>query len=126
MTSERQTTEVPRNSATAQEHSLLISGKRKPADWSETKRLCGALEGHGLATRGWKRLDEFGWSCSSSYQNIGESGPTPLPTNLAYYVEGPGAGSANQIQLVLNINNAETRTLGLEKLQPQLKASSHL
>jgi hypothetical protein len=65
-------------------------------------QACAFLEGHGLATRGWKLQYEGVYGCSSPYKDLGAG--NPLTNNLAYYVDG-SAGKAEKLKLILNVNN---------------------
>lgn len=79
--------------------------------------VCAVLTELGLATRSW-RHDELGWLASSDYLEIGpRSRLGGLPTNLAYYVESDSEWRAERLMLVLNVNNIETRTQGLQRLE---------
>ena len=79
--------------------------------------VCSALTELDLPTRSWRR-DELGWLASSDYLALGPHARTGrLPTNLAYYVESDSALRAERLILVLNINNPDTRTQGLHRLE---------
>ncbi|EKP0276778.1 MULTISPECIES: hypothetical protein [Aeromonas] len=63
---------------------------------------CYYLENSNLPTSGWINHNNDEYGCSSSYFDIGTG--SPLPNNIAYYVEGDSK-SAHSAKLVMNINN---------------------
>ena len=68
----------------------------------DPKNLCETLKGSGLATRGWKNQYDDKFGCSSAYKDIGAG--SPLPNNIAYYVEGT-SGKVELAKIVLNVND---------------------
>jgi hypothetical protein len=69
------------------------------------QEACNYLSGiSGLQTRGYKNKYEDVFGCSSAYKELGAG--SPLANNLAYYVDG-NAQTANQLKLVLNVNQAQ-------------------
>lgn len=79
----------------------------------DPKKLCEALTGNGLATRGWKNQYEEKFGCSSPYKDIGAG--SPLPNNIAYYVEGT-SGKAELARVVLNVNDKSTASTAHSEL----------
>ncbi|MGE0081903.1 MAG: DUF6030 family protein [Thiohalomonadaceae bacterium] len=81
---------------------------------------CRLMRDAGLVTRGWKNDYGSEYWCSSPYKQIGVG--YPLANNLAYYVDGTKK-KANQVKLVLNVNNRSAAEAGHNEL---LRASSSL
>lgn len=68
-----------------------------------------------MQTRGYKSDPSLPneYSCSSPYKVIGNG--WPLENNLAYYVQGD-AKTANELKLVLNVNDLRTADTGHQAL----------
>lgn len=86
---------------------FLVSLLLSEAVLANTPTECDYLKDSSLPTRGWVNQYDDEYGCSSDYLNIGTG--SPLPNNIAYYVEGD-TDSAKSAKLVMNINNK-----GLEK-----------
>jgi len=82
--------------------------------WENPIELCSALRDDGLASTGWQASDGE-WYSDSNYQDIGASGGR-VPANLSFAVFGTSENRAVKVQLVLNVNNPDTRQLGLDRL----------
>jgi hypothetical protein len=68
---------------------------------SNPKTACGYLTDIGFKTRGWKNYYDNVYGCS----NLKEFGSGfPLRNSVAYYVGGK-ANKADELKLVLNVNN---------------------
>lgn len=83
-------------------------------------QACALLTGAGLAGRAWKAQGPDDYGCSSGYREIANA--SPLPNNLAYFVEGSAAAST-QVSLVLNCNQPAASAAAAKVL---LSASSIL
>lgn len=76
-------------------------------------QACILLNEVNLDTRGWINEYEESYGCSSDYKEIGTG--SPLPNNLAYYVEG-NTDSVFQVYLNLNINDKTSTGLAQKEL----------
>lgn len=81
---------------------------------------CSLLSGSSLPGGTWRDQEDGAWGCSSDYLEIGAG--SPLPNNLAYYVDG-GVVSPTQVKLVLNYNKPKSKDAATKAL---LSASSTL
>ena len=88
----------------------------------EVALLCGALSAESLPTRTWKNLYSAvpdmapQYACMSSMLEIGSDGPMGLPTNITYFVYGVKVEEANEVKLVVNVNNPSTKQAAKTKL----------
>jgi hypothetical protein len=69
-----------------------------PVPGWDPARACGFLNTvPGLQTRGYKNLEDIGYSCSSGYKDVGETGNS----SIAYYVKGDST-TATDLRVSLN------------------------
>lgn len=66
---------------------------------------CSFLRGEGLSAGSWTNQYEDVFGCSSPYREL--SAGSPLPNNLAYYVDGKKT-TVSTVKLVLNVNHRAT------------------
>ncbi|CCI21641.1 GUN4 domain protein [Microcystis aeruginosa PCC 9808] len=94
-----------------------LSQKKQTTFLEESPSLvCHYLDRVGLETGGYKIAYEGSDSyfCSSPYQIL-DTNPEGLANNIAYYVDGT-KNSANELKIVLNVNQVEKSELGHKTL----------
>jgi hypothetical protein len=86
-------------------------------EWSSPVVACSLLvDVPGMQTREYKNLGyEYEYGCSSPYKEIGPRTLLSPSNNIAYYVVG-NKSVAEELQLVLNINNRDFAGSGHETL----------
>ena len=77
-------------------------------------QACSLLSGSSLPGGTWRDQEDGTWGCSSDYLDIGSG--SPLPNNLAYYVDG-GVVSPTQVKLVLNYNKPKSKDAATKALR---------
>ena len=89
--------------------------KPRVSKFSQVDLLCNALGSESLPTRSWKNLLSAvpemppEYACLSSMLDIGPEGPMGLATNITYYVYGKKQNAADNLKLVVNINNPSSK-----------------
>jgi len=83
--------------------------------WQSPETACALLNEVNIKTRGYKEHSPGKYGCSSTYRDLGKG--SPLPNNIAYYVEGDRE-TAKELKLVLNVFVREDAELAHDALTP--------
>jgi len=91
--------------------------KLKISLYSKIDELRTELSNNGIGKLGdWKK-DELGWYSYTDYNSFGNSSSiNGMQNNIAYYINGRQKENANEVKIVLNINNDKESKKALELL----------
>lgn len=92
--------------------------------FAQPEKLCNALKSEGLQTQGWKPSNSVPgeFICMTSLISFGIEGPSGMPSNIAFYVNGTQSDRANDVRIKVNINNPSTRKEAFQKLRSATSA----
>lgn len=85
--------------------------------YSKIEELRTALSKNGIGKLGYWKNDELGWYSSTDYYSFGNSSSiNGMQNNIAYYINGRQKENANEVKIVLNVNNDKESKKALELL----------
>ena len=93
--------------------------------FGQPQRLCSALSHIGLDTSKWEASGsnpENKWRCLSSDASFGSFGENNLKNNIAYHIYGSAPTQADDIRIIININNPLERKQALGRLEAATRA----
>jgi len=85
--------------------------------YSKIDELRTELSKNGIGKIGSWKKDELGWYSFTDYHSFGNtSSVNGMQNNIAYYINGRQKENANEVKIVLNINNDKETKKALELL----------
>lgn len=85
--------------------------------YSKIDELRTELSKNGIGKLGGWKKDELGWYSFTDYHSFGNtSSVNGMQNNIAYYISGRQKENANEIKIVLNVNNDKETKIALELL----------
>jgi hypothetical protein len=85
--------------------------------YSKVDELRNELSKNGIGELGSWKKDELGWYSFTDYHSFGNSSSiNGMQNNIAYYINGRQKDNANEVKIVLNINNDNESKIALELL----------
>lgn len=85
--------------------------------YSNLEQLRTELSKNGIGKLGYWKNDELGWYSFTDYFLFGNSSSiNGMQNNIAYYINGRQKENANEVKIVLNINNVKESKKALELL----------
>jgi len=85
--------------------------------YSKIDELRTELSKNGIGKLGGWKKDELGWYSFTDYHSFGNtSSVNGMQNNIAYYINGRQKENANEVKIVLNINNDKETKKALELL----------
>ncbi|MCB0753032.1 MAG: hypothetical protein KDC52_16285 [Ignavibacteriae bacterium] len=85
--------------------------------YSKVDELRTELSKNGIGELGSWKKDELGWYSFTDYHSFGNSSSVNgMQNNIAYYINGRQKDNANEVKIVLNINNDNESKTALELL----------
>jgi hypothetical protein len=99
----------------------ILASSLHAQEFTDLKRLCGALASQGMATRAWRNVDAH-YQCISTYKDIGQAGSVGIRSNIAYYVTGDTATKATKVEITGNQNTPESAAAVRQEMTVAVKA----
>lgn len=91
--------------------------KVKISLYSKIDELRTELSKNGIGKLGYWKNDELGWYSFTDYYSFGNSSSiNGMQNNIAYYINGRQKENANEVKIVLNVNNDKESKKALELL----------
>jgi hypothetical protein len=85
--------------------------------YSNLDKLRTELSKNGIGKLGYWKNDELGWYSFTDYYTFGNSSSiNGMQNNIAYYIKGRQKENANEVKIVLNINNDKESKKALKLL----------